>query len=474
MASVAAPAGRLWVQFVLPFLFSLRLLASGADPEMAGLLQGLTNATPATPATSQATNTPPPSSPPAEAASNPAAKSTINDALRDSQESLRTTNLLVGTALGTTKQDREKQLRALEEKLEIARRQRLTRLYAEATPSFIAILMTNAPDDMKRTALLELAICAQEQNQLPKAQEIFTHYIARWPEDSSVPEIALRQGLILRQMGMNNLALTKFYSVMTTALTLKEEKLDYYQRLVLQAQTEIAETYFQQGKFQDSVDYFIRLLKLGSPLLNKPQIQFKLIRSLSSLGRYEEATTQAYGFLNRYKDMVEQAEVRFYLATALKQLGRNNDSLQQVMMLLQDQQGQARTHPETWAYWQQRTGNEIANQLYKEGDYLRALEVYTGLSSLSTALEWQLPVNYQIGLTFERLQQPVRAIDQYASIVKRESEVTTNAAPSLRTILDMARWRQQHLAWQTNAELIARELKPSRPVTNSEPAAAAP
>jgi tetratricopeptide (TPR) repeat protein len=129
------------------------------------------------------------------------------------------------------------------------------------------------------------------------------------------------------------------------------------------------------------------------------------------------------------------------------------------LLLLQDQQTQAGTHPATWAYWQQRTGNEVANQLYKEGDYLRALEVYSNLSGLNTNVDWQLPVWYQIGLTYERLQQPVKALGQYTQIVARQPEVGTNAAPNLRTILDMARWRQQYLGWQTNAETITREFK---------------
>jgi tetratricopeptide (TPR) repeat protein len=437
-----------------------RAASAELDAETRALLDDLTNAAPRTNAAAPATNTPP--------------AGAINDALRDSHETLQTTNLFASSVLGTTRQDREKQLRELEERLEIARRQRLTRLYAQATPTFISILQTNSPEEMKRTALLELAICAHEQNQLTKAQQIFAHFIARWPEDPSVPEVVLRQGLIFRQMGMNSLALTKFYAVMTTSLTLKSEKLEYYQRLVLQAQTEIAETYFQQGKFQDSVDYFSRLLKLNSPMLNKPQVHFKLVRSLASLGRHEEAANQAYDFLNRHKESPEQGEVRFYLATSLKQMGRNNDSLQQVLLLLQDQQGQARANPQTWAYWQQRTGNEIANQLYKEGDYLRALEVYSGLAALSTAIEWHWPVSYQVGLTYERLQQPVRALEQYAGIIRRAPELPTNAAPSLRTILDMARWRQQHLSWQTNAEVLSRDLHTARPATNAQTAALTP
>lgn len=387
----------------------------------------------------------------------------INDALRDSVEALATTNLWSRPANPTTRQDKAREAGEWREKLEIARRQRLHRLRAEATATLIAVILANTPDEMKRTALLELAIIAQEEGALARAQQIFAHYLAKWPDDPGVPEVMLRQGLILRQMGLNNLALTKFYAVMTTSLLLKADQLEYYQRLVLQAQTEIAETYFLQGKFADSAELFARVLKLESPLLNTPLIHFKLVRSLAALGKFEDVTVQCLGFLERHTGSAEEPEVRFHLATALQQAGRHGDALQQVMLLLHGQQSRAQAQPEVWARWQQRTGNEIGNQLYKEGDYLRALEVYSALAGLNTNAGWQFPVQYQIGLTYERLQQPVQALREYTQIVRREPELTTNAAPNLRMVLEMARWRQQSLAWHTNAEAMTRDFRPTRP-----------
>jgi tetratricopeptide (TPR) repeat protein len=384
----------------------------------------------------------------------------INSALLDSREKIDSTNFVPDRATGGSELGGAA-LKLLERQLEIARRQRIARLYTEAEPVFVSIVTTNAPEAMKRTALLELAIMAQDENELSRAQQIFAHYLTKWPDDPDVPEVMLRQGLIYRQMGLNTMALTKFYAVMTSSLVLKSEKIDFYQRLVLQAQTEIADTYFQQGKFAESVELFARLLKNNSPLLNKPQVHFKLIRSLSALGRHEEAVTQSFDFLSRHSESVEQPEVRFYLATSLKQLGRNNESMQQVMLLLQSQQGKAAASPSTWAYWQQKTGNEIANQLYKEGDYLRALQLYTGLAALNTNADWQLPVSYQIGLTFERLEQPAKALEQYSQILRRNSEVSTNSNPSLAAIIEMAAWRKEYLAWQTNMNVAAGAFRPA-------------
>ena len=94
------------------------------------------------------------------------------------------------------------------------------------------------------------------------------------------------------------------------------------------------------------------------------------------------AAASAQDFLTRYPNAPEKPEVRFYLATSLKELGRNNDSLREVLKLLQEQREQTKGRPEVWAYWQQRAGNLIANQLYREGDYTKALEVYLGLTQL--------------------------------------------------------------------------------------------
>jgi tetratricopeptide (TPR) repeat protein len=273
-----------------------------------------------------------------------------------------------------------------------------------------------------------------------------------------MPEILLRQGQFFRQMGINSMALAKFYSVMTAALALKNDKLDYYKRLVVQAQTEIAETHYQMGKYADAAEYFARLLKQNSPLLDHLQARYRLLHALSEIGRHDEAVSQAQDFLTRYPEVAERAEVRFTLAHSLKELGRNGESLQQVLSLLQEQKSQTKDHPEVWAYWQQRAGNEIANQLYREGDYTRALDVYISLAQLDHAPTWQIPVNYQIGMTYERLQQPQLALQTYSNIISREIETGTNASPGLKSVFDMARWRINFINWQSHAESSAREF----------------
>ena len=146
-------------------------------------------------------------------------------------------------------------------RLEIARHHTLARQYSEAATAFSTILEENAPEPIQKIALLELAQMAFDQNDLSRAEQILSQWLARWADDPKAPEIFLRQGLIYRRMGLHTAAITKFYSVMTSALVLKPESFGFYQKLVLRAQNEIAETQFQLGNWADAANSFGRLLR---------------------------------------------------------------------------------------------------------------------------------------------------------------------------------------------------------------------
>jgi tetratricopeptide (TPR) repeat protein len=352
-------------------------------------------------------------------------------------------------------------------RLEEARHYRHMRSPRDAEPILTELLAQRASEPIHQQALLELAMVAKDAGELPRAQQIYAQYLNRWPNDLIIPEILLRQGQLFREMGLNNLALAKFYAVMTSSLVVKNDKLEYYQRLVLAAQTEIAETHFQLGKYAEAADFFSRLLKQANPALNRLHVQYRLIRSLSALERNDETVAQGSDFLAHYSEAAEQPEVRFLLALALKRLDRNGESLQQVLTLLQEQKERTKEHPELWAYWQEQAGNEVGNQLYRGGDYVRALSVYQALAQLNSQPSWQLPVDYQIGLTYERLAQPQKALQSYQAVLQHEAELGTNSAPGTKELMEMARWRAQFVQWQTNAELAARQSQVDQTTTAS-------
>jgi tetratricopeptide (TPR) repeat protein len=356
-------------------------------------------------------------------------------------------------------------------RLETARQCRREGRPQEGEPILTGLLEGGAPESIQQLALFELAIFAQEQGHSARAQQICAQFIDRWPNASLIPEVLLRQGVIFRQMGLNNLALAKFYSVMTSSLVLKNDTLDYYQGLVLLAQTEVAETHFQLGRYAEAADFFTRLLKQSNPALNRVSTQFRLVRALAALNRNEETVAQGKDFLLHFTDKPECPEVRFHVSLALKKLGRKEEALQQVLALLQEQRQRSSEHPELWTFWQQRAGNEIGNQLYREGDYANALGIYLNLAKLDNRPDWQLPVLYQIGLTYERLSQPEKARQSYQSIMELEPGLGTNASSNFKTMFEMARWRASFVQWHAKAES---RLAANSPEAKPDSAAATP
>jgi len=383
----------------------------------------------------------------------PAAASTPAEAMVAAINAQQETNSASVKAAGP---NLEEELRA---KLELARTLRFQRSFQMAEKQAGELTSEENPPEIRRLAMLELAYVAQDAGELAKAQVILGEYVRRHSKDPSLPEVCLRQGLIYRQMGAHQQALSKFYQVMNHALSLKLDHFEYYQSLVAKAQTEIAETFYLQGKYGEAVEYFTRLLKLEAKSLDRATCHFKLIRSLSAMEAYDRLVGQGQSFVQLYPDNSDVAEVRFLLADGLKKLGRNRESMQQVMLLLQAQQKESEKHPELWAYWQQRTGNQIANELYKEGDYMSALEIYLGLAKINTAAAWQLPVWYQIGLVYEHLKQPSKALEMYEEILKRQSEVRGGApTPALLALLDMAEWRRNYIQWGEHADEAVEKL----------------
>lgn len=375
-------------------------------------------------------------------------------------------NLLQDTSIARTPAAKD-----YRHQIDVARTLRRQKDNAAAAKMLVDLLEKELPPEFKRAALFELALVAQDQKQLSRAQQILSQYIKLFPQDPSVPEVILRQGLIFRQMGAYSMAIGKYYSVMNTALTLKLDQFDYYKRVVLQAQTEIADTYYLQGKHAEAADFFARILKQDASELNRVQIQFKLIRCLSSLGKHTEVITRCQTFFEKNPGAAEVAELRFICARSLKQLGRNSDALAQVFKLLQTQEKTADTDPENWAFWQQRAGNEIANDLYLEGDYLSALEIYNHLAEISTLPSWQLPAWYQIGIIYERLRQPKKATEKYDAILARDKDlIGAESTPNLKTVVEMAKWRKEQISWHGRAEVAVQSLRlnPVRlPSTNS-------
>jgi len=349
------------------------------------------------------------------------------------------------------------ELKPWRERIEGALKQRRDKNAAGAENTLIGILQANAPAVIQRECLKHLAEFAIEARQYSRAQQIYSQFVSRFPVDSETPEVLFRQGMLYRQIGAQAMALSKFYAVMSTAVAIADSQLPRYRSLVLLAQTEIADTYFLQGQYSDSADFFRKVLKLEHPEVNEPLIRYKLVKSLAALGRHPDVVAEGQMFVAKCSEAAELPEVRFLLSESFRQLGQVRSALEQTLALLTAGKERAEKDPETWAYWQQRTGNGLANQLYREGDYLSALQVYETLSKLQDAPSWQLPAWYQMGLVYERLGQPQKASDVYRRILDRQKEVATPSS-SLAMVFEMARWRSENISWTNLTEKDAHSV----------------
>lgn len=381
-------------------------------------------------------------------------------------ESVASPNLI--SSSNTVRVNPREKERQFEMQLAVARRQRLENSGEMAETNLVKLIESEASEDIKKAALLEMALLAQQQNQSVKAIQIFGQFLEKYPHDPNLPDIQLRQGLLYRKLGSNKLALNKFYGVLSSTLSMKMDNWDRFQRIALQAKTEIADTYFMDDKYEEASTLYQRLLSENAPQLNRPYVQYKIIRCLASEEKNGQVVTQSEQFLEHFPDAGEVPEVRFLLASALKKQGRASDALRQVMILLESQSSSAAQSPQNWAFWQQRTGNEIANQLYQEGDYSNALTIYQVLTKLDKNPAWQLPVTYQVGLVYERLNQAPKAMESYKFILDREKSLDADAPPSLRTVIEMAKWRHNYLSWQMSADKGRLEVQPGAPITRAQ------
>lgn len=348
--------------------------------------------------------------------------------------------------------------------LESARKLREGKELKRAESTLIQILESGAADEIKRAALLELGLVMQEQKSFPKAQQLYSEYVRRFENDPSVPEVLLRQAYLYREMGIPVLAQSKFYAVISTCLNLKLEEMEYYQRLVLRAQAEIAETYFLQGNYESALDYYNRLLRLEDADLERANVLFKQVQCYAKLERLDETVATAKLLLETFPKHFDSPETRFTLVDALKKLGRNREAIEELDLLLSSQKAEAQSDPQQWLYWQQRAGNHIANQFYREGDYVSALHIYEVLAAVNATAEWQMPIWYQIGLVYENLKQPEKASEQYQKVIKRLAE-TKEPTPGLSAVAEMAAWRKKSIDWekaakQTNKDLSANSGEP--------------
>ncbi len=302
-----------------------------------------------------------------------------------------------------------------------------------------------AADHDLKSALLGLANMHRKQGALTKSAAIYERFLKDYPGDERTPDALLELGRALRGLGVHKLALARFYNVINSTLKLPGEGFERYQVLAKTAQFEIAETHFQAGNFADANKYYTRLRLLDLAPADRARAHFKAAYALRLQGELEGAATSLRTFVEQWPDDENVPEARYLIALTLRELKRPQEAFTATLDLLRTEKARIATDPKRWAYWQRRTGNQLANDFFETGDTLNARAIYASLLELSPEPAWRLPLTYQLALCYERLGITDRARTSYQAIVDGAGP---QPAPEFLEIATMARWRIEHLDWR--------------------------
>lgn len=326
--------------------------------------------------------------------------------------------------------------------------------YASAEIALLQVLAENATPEQDREALLALARTYRKKGDFTKACAVYERFIKAHPADPELPVLYLELGRSLRALGAHKQAIARFYSVLNSTLKLPDQGEDVYRQLARTAQFEIAETYFQQGDYVQATRFFSRLKLLDLAPEDRARAHFKSAFALTLANEDEKAVASLKSFLDQNADDENVPEARYLLSISLRRLGRTQDSLAATLALLKTESGRTGANARRWAYWQRKTGNQLANEFYQQGEIVGALQIYQSLAALSSDASWNLPVTYQIGLCFERLRRFDRARECYQTIVdnlkQRGSDGTVR--PELSDLAEMAAWRLSQIDWQRSTD----------------------
>ena len=341
-----------------------------------------------------------------------------------------------------------------------------------AITAFTKVLSLDATAAQQRATLLGFARALRKKNELTKAAAVYEKILKDYPLDEDAPDIFLELGRTQRALGAYRTAINRFYSVINSTLKLPESGAARYRQLAKTAQFEIAETHFQAGEYQDASRFYSRLRLLDLATADRARAHFKSAYSLFLAEDYLSGVGSLRDYLDQYPEDENVPEARYLLAVSYRRLHRPLEALVEALELLRTEKTRTAKDPKLWIYWQRKTGNQIANEFYEQGDSANALTIYLTLSELSPDPAWRLPIVYQIGLCYERLGEATEAIASYQTILDnvRPPKRDASANPEMAELARMAAWRLDQITWQHNTQQRLLLLLPQQHTVQIAPA----
>lgn len=328
--------------------------------------------------------------------------------------------------------------------------------YDMAEKYFAAALGVPIESPEKENVLFEMASLYKEDGMLPKAAAVLERLTEEFGESRRLPSVYMKLGHLYRAMGGLEIAISNYYMVLNSSLNISIDQVERARDLSLKAKLEIAETHSELLEYDESYRHYELLSKLDLKPIDRMRVDYRMCHLLYQLDRYQQAVPRLKQFLDHYRLSAHSPEIRYLLAKSYEKLNRKPEALKEVVQILQRQSSPDTALDGEADYWRQRTGNELANEFYEKRDYRSALTIYQSLAKYNPAPEWRWPAIHQIGLCFERLGLPDKAILAYQEILDPEGlDISEESlSPSLQSLRQMAKWRLEHLNWED--DLLAR------------------
>lgn len=312
----------------------------------------------------------------------------------------------------------------------------------------------DVPVELRKELLVDLATMYYDSGDVIRAIQIYEKYAAAFPQDNQLPAIYLLLGNFYREIGTFRLAIARYYSVINSSINIGTEEIENYKDISLNAQKSIADTFYELGQYGEALKFFSRLTLLNLHEEEIAEIKYKEINALFHLERHDQVIVDANIFLSNYPSSNFVPEVYYLLSNSFRELGRSQESIKTVLNLLQYTREGESKNDGTWDYWQKRTADQLAEEFYKQGDYFSSLKIYQSMVRLKNTPEWQWPVLYKMGICFEKLKMPPKAITAYDMIISGErwENIDFKLSDSLQYIREMSEWRKENLQWNQTVD----------------------
>lgn len=364
-------------------------------------------------------------------------------------------------------------IKAARQSVRDARAAARSRDFKLAEERFIVALARDLTPKERHDTLLQMALMyedwssikfGKDQGKLTRekigdAISLYEKFIDTYPRSPHNAVINMRLGQLYRFMGAYKMAISRFYDVIGSSLKIDPDNKDLYADISLKAKMEIARTHYEMGEFDVANTMFKNLRKLDLTTKDRMEVEFHEAYTNYLLEDYTKTQGQMERFLQVYEDSIYRPKAWFVLANTYRALNQNAKAITAVQNLLGDSKERSEQEQEVWFYWQKRASNQLANELYEQGDYPNALRIYTAMTEISDDPEWLAQAMYQVALCFERLRLTQKAESMYEAIIAgSEWENVTNPSEHLQAVQEMAKFRKDSLQWHTDAEQRLMEL----------------